>query len=103
MSCPVALRTPVEVDGLVVVGDVVGEVAGVVPPEGPLVGGVVGAAEVPPFAGVVPPVVGAVLLSPVPVDTLRSLQSHRWTVYDGQYLILAMLGLFSHSLVPGGQ
>ena len=30
-----------------------------------------------------------------PADTLRSLQSHRWTVYDGQYLILAILGIFS--------
>jgi inositol phosphorylceramide synthase catalytic subunit len=30
-----------------------------------------------------------------PADTLRSLQSHRWTIYDGQYLILAILGVFS--------
>jgi hypothetical protein len=38
-----------------------------------------------------------------PADTLRSLQSHRWTVYDGQYLILAILGIFSLCIIesPG--
>jgi hypothetical protein len=38
-----------------------------------------------------------------PADTLRSLQSHRWTVYDGQYLILAILGIFSLCMIetPG--
>jgi hypothetical protein len=34
-----------------------------------------------------------------PADTLRSLQSHRWTVYDGQYLILAILGIFSLCII----
>lgn len=38
-----------------------------------------------------------------PVDTLRSLQAHRWTFHDGQYLFLALLGIFSLCLVttPG--
>jgi hypothetical protein len=38
-----------------------------------------------------------------PADTLRSLQSHRWTLYDGQYLILAILGIFSLCIIesPG--
>ena len=38
-----------------------------------------------------------------PADTLRSLQSHRWTAYDGQYLILAILGIFSLCIIeqPG--
>ena len=38
-----------------------------------------------------------------PAHTLRSLQSHRWTVYDGQYLILAILGIFSLCIIqsPG--
>jgi inositol phosphorylceramide synthase catalytic subunit len=38
-----------------------------------------------------------------PADTLRSLQSHRWSVYDGQYLILAILGIFSLCIIetPG--
>lgn len=38
-----------------------------------------------------------------PADTIRSLQSHRWTLYDGQYLILAILGVFSLCIIedPG--
>lgn len=38
-----------------------------------------------------------------PADTLRSLQSHRWTIYDGQYLILAIMGIFSLCIIesPG--
>lgn len=38
-----------------------------------------------------------------PADTLRSLQSHRWTVYDFQYLLLAVVGLFSLCIIeaPG--
>lgn len=38
-----------------------------------------------------------------PVDTLRSLQNHRWTLYDGQWLFLAVVGIFSLSIIesPG--
>ena len=38
-----------------------------------------------------------------PFDTLKSLQAHRWTVYDGQYLILIVLGVFSLCIIesPG--
>ena len=38
-----------------------------------------------------------------PADTLRSLQSHRWSLYDGQYLLLAILGIFSLCIIesPG--
>jgi inositol phosphorylceramide synthase catalytic subunit len=38
-----------------------------------------------------------------PADTLRALRSHRWTIYDGQYLILALLGIFSLCIIqtPG--
>ena len=35
-----------------------------------------------------------------PADTLRSLRSHRWSYYDGQYLILIILGIFSLSIIP---
>lgn len=36
-------------------------------------------------------------------DTLRSLRAHRWSVYDGQYLVLIILGIFSLSIseAPG--
>lgn len=34
-----------------------------------------------------------------PADTLRALQSHRWSVYDGQWLILAILGIFCLSIM----
>ncbi|KAI4109262.1 MAG: hypothetical protein L6R37_000693 [Teloschistes peruensis] len=38
-----------------------------------------------------------------PADTLRSLRAHRWSWYDGQYLILAILGIFSLCIIasPG--
>ncbi len=38
-----------------------------------------------------------------PLYTLRSLQTHRWSIYDGQYLILAVLGIFSLCVIesPG--
>ncbi|KAL4884672.1 hypothetical protein BJY04DRAFT_168755 [Aspergillus karnatakaensis] len=38
-----------------------------------------------------------------PSDTLRSLQSHRWTVYDFQYLLLLIVGIFSLTVIesPG--
>lgn len=38
-----------------------------------------------------------------PFDTLKSLQAHRWSVYDGQYLILIVLGVFSLCIIesPG--
>ncbi|CAD6455472.1 e6b5b506-671c-42bf-b6a1-2fe62e401d7a [Sclerotinia trifoliorum] len=38
-----------------------------------------------------------------PKDTLRALRSHRWSVYDGQYLILIIIAIFSLSIsqAPG--
>ena len=38
-----------------------------------------------------------------PADTLRSLQSHKWSVYDGQWLLIAFMGIFSLSIIesPG--
>ncbi|KAM5466108.1 Phosphatidylinositol:ceramide phosphoinositol transferase (IPC synthase) [Microsporum ferrugineum] len=38
-----------------------------------------------------------------PLDTLKALQAHRWTIYDGQYLILIVLGIFSLCIIesPG--
>ena len=38
-----------------------------------------------------------------PFDTLKSLQGHRWTIYDGQYLLLAFVGIFALCVieVPG--
>lgn len=33
-----------------------------------------------------------------PYDTIRALRSHRWSVYDGQYLILIIIGIFSLSI-----
>lgn len=38
-----------------------------------------------------------------PVDTLRSLQSHRWTLYDFQYLLLLIVCIFSLTIIesPG--
>ncbi|KIW28716.1 uncharacterized protein PV07_08354 [Cladophialophora immunda] len=38
-----------------------------------------------------------------PADTLRSLQNHRWSIYDGQWLFLAVVGIFSLSIIeyPG--
>lgn len=29
-----------------------------------------------------------------PIDTLRALQSHRWSVLDGQWILIAILGIF---------
>jgi inositol phosphorylceramide synthase catalytic subunit len=36
-------------------------------------------------------------------DTVRSLQSYRWSLYDLQYILLAIIGIFSLSLIqsPG--
>lgn len=36
-------------------------------------------------------------------DTIRALQSHRWSLFDGQYLLLAFLGIFSLCVIqsPG--
>jgi hypothetical protein len=38
-----------------------------------------------------------------PLDTLRALQAHKWTIWDGQYLFLAFLGIFSLCVIqnPG--
>ncbi|PGH21555.1 hypothetical protein AJ80_03115 [Polytolypa hystricis UAMH7299] len=38
-----------------------------------------------------------------PLDTLKSLQAHRWTLYDGQYLLLLSMGVFSLCVIesPG--
>lgn len=38
-----------------------------------------------------------------PHDTLRALRAHRWSPYDAQYLVLAILGIFSLSVIeePG--
>ena len=38
-----------------------------------------------------------------PLDTLKSLQAHQWTVYDGQYLLLICMGIFSLCVIesPG--
>lgn len=38
-----------------------------------------------------------------PLDTLRALQRHQWTLYDFQYLLLIVVGIFSLSVieVPG--
>lgn len=38
-----------------------------------------------------------------PRDTLRSLQSYRWSAYDFQYVLLLIIGIFSLSIIqaPG--
>ncbi|KAF8458223.1 hypothetical protein BDZ91DRAFT_666153 [Kalaharituber pfeilii] len=38
-----------------------------------------------------------------PKDTIRALRSHRWSLYDGQYLILIIIGIFCLSIIefPG--
>ncbi len=38
-----------------------------------------------------------------PSDTIRALRSHRWSYYDGQYIILIILAIFSLSIsqAPG--
>ena len=35
-----------------------------------------------------------------PADTLGALRKHRWSFYDGQYLILIILGIFSLCIIP---
>lgn len=35
-----------------------------------------------------------------PSDTIRDLTQHRWSFYDGQYLILIILGIFSLCIIP---
>lgn len=35
-----------------------------------------------------------------PADTIDSLRLHRWSFYDGQYLILIILGIFSLCIIP---
>ena len=35
-----------------------------------------------------------------PADTIKSLRSHTWSFYDGQYLILVILGVFSLCIIP---
>lgn len=35
-----------------------------------------------------------------PADTIKSLRSHRWSFYDGQYLILIILAIFSLCIIP---
>lgn len=38
-----------------------------------------------------------------PSDTLRSLRAHQWSYYDGQYIFLALVGVFSLCVIesPG--
>jgi len=38
-----------------------------------------------------------------PADTIRALQAHRWSVYDGQWLLIAILSVFCLSIMetPG--
>lgn len=33
-------------------------------------------------------------------NTLRALRAHRWSFYDGQYLILVILGIFTLCIIP---
>lgn len=35
-----------------------------------------------------------------PRDTLHALAKHKWSFYDGQYLILLILGIFSLCIIP---
>ena len=35
-----------------------------------------------------------------PADTIDALRQHRWSFYDGQYLILIILGIFSLCIIP---
>lgn len=37
---------------------------------------------------------------PLPVDTLHALRTHKWSFYDGQYLTLIILGIFSLCIIP---
>lgn len=36
-----------------------------------------------------------------PADTLRSLRTHQWSFYDGQYLFLAIIAIFCFSVMEG--
>jgi hypothetical protein len=38
-----------------------------------------------------------------PSDTIRALRNHKWSIYDGQYLVLIILAIFSLSIsqAPG--
>jgi hypothetical protein len=38
-----------------------------------------------------------------PADTIKALRNHQWTLYDGQYLFLALLGIFCLNIIefPG--
>jgi inositol phosphorylceramide synthase catalytic subunit len=47
--------------------------------------------------------IAAIETSFSPRDTLRSLRSHRWSYYDGQYLLLAFIGIVFLSITqtPG--
>ena len=36
----------------------------------------------------------------LPSDTLHALRKHRWSYYDGQYLLLVVVGIFSLSIIP---
>lgn len=35
-----------------------------------------------------------------PADTIDALRNHRWSFYDGQYLILIILAIFSLCIIP---
>ena len=35
-----------------------------------------------------------------PADTITALREHKWSFYDGQYLILIILGVFSLCIIP---
>ena len=47
--------------------------------------------------------ISALKTSLSPYDTLKALQTHRWTILDGQYLILAVIGIFALTIIqsPG--
>ena len=44
--------------------------------------------------------VGRLHTSYSPADTVESLHLHRWSFYDGQYIILIILGIFSLCIIP---
>lgn len=50
-----------------------------------------------------PTSISTLQISLSPVDSLRSLQAHRWTPYDFQYLLLLIIGIFSLTVMqsPG--
>ena len=35
-----------------------------------------------------------------PANTLQALRAHRWSFYDGQYVILVILGIFTLCIIP---